>query len=119
MLDELDDVYVRAKSLWTQNPESLEREQPLLARAFSEQQPSEDLTLSLRTLAKQVEELRETLLKQELEAQEMRAGHEQRLRVLLRDFQAERRTARRLAELNAELDAELAKSESAATYDGD
>ncbi|HXJ92611.1 MAG TPA: hypothetical protein VMT20_06980 [Terriglobia bacterium] len=37
-MSELDDLYVRTRLLWEQDPEKFERDQPLLARAFSAQQ---------------------------------------------------------------------------------
>jgi predicted nucleic acid-binding Zn-ribbon protein len=42
-MSELDGVYRRLKTQWLELPEKLERDEPLLARAFAEAQPNRDL----------------------------------------------------------------------------
>jgi Arc/MetJ family transcription regulator len=46
-VSELDDLYLRLKEHWHESPEKLERDEPLLARAFREAQPNRDLQAAL------------------------------------------------------------------------
>jgi hypothetical protein len=46
-VSELDIVYGRLRSQWLADPSKLERDEPLLARAFREAQPNRDLEAAL------------------------------------------------------------------------
>ncbi len=91
-MTELDEIYIRAKGIWEHEPEVLEREQPLLAKAFAAQGEDQSAQIQLynRHLAKQEAQIkrlearlaaqaeeaatRERLLRNELEARELFAG---------------------------------------------
>ncbi len=77
-MSELDQVYVQARTLWEREPETLEREQPLLAKAFAAQ--GVDQSAQLGVLNRHIEKLeaRSKDLERELEDRMAHAGERER-----------------------------------------
>ncbi len=88
-MSELDDLYLRARRSWEQDPQALEHEQPLLARCFADKIPdfTNDLQARDRTIAALEERIRS--LERELEDRMAHAG--ERERRLKQDLRASER----------------------------
>ena len=106
-MSELDDLYVRTRRRWEQDPEKFERDEPLLARALSEQQTDLGPVLALR--ARQIGTLEQRVRDLERELEDRMAHAAERERALRRDLVAEQQHSALLAGELAEKAQEMAQ----------
>ena len=106
-MSELDDLYVRTRRRWEQDPEKFERDEPLLARAFEGQ--GEDLGPILSLRNRQIADLEQKLRSLEREMEDRLQHAAERHRVLKRDLEAEQRHSAILAGELAEKAREMAQ----------
>ncbi len=83
---ELDGVYVRAMEAWEADREKFEHEQPLLARAFTEQKPGLDQAQALAVFGRRVQDLESQLKNQQADMDARSGMYEERVRILKRDL---------------------------------
>ncbi len=95
-MSELDDLYLRARRSWQQDPQALEREQPLLARCFADKIP--DLTDDLQARDKTISNLEERIRSLERELVDRMANADERARRLKEDLRASERGVTLLTE---------------------
>ena len=99
-MSELDDLYARIREAWLEEPEKLEKDQPLLARALREAQPNRDLEYALECKNREVESERRHLAVTRERTNRERVDREQRIGQLAGELaKIQRESAKEIARL--------------------